>query len=101
MVVDEINVVVGVDGEVNGAPVGAEKDGGWADVEEDDGVAGADVVVDSPTDGVGALVREVDGDAKLAAGAGRGGGSGGGTGGGGVVTRGVGVVDSDMGELGI
>lgn len=95
----EEEVVVGGEGEVGGAPVGPEEDGGRADVEEDDGVAGADVVVDGPADGVGALVGEVDGDAELSAGAG--GGGGGGAGGGGVVAGGVGVVDSDLGELGI
>ncbi|KAM1180857.1 hypothetical protein COP2_020366 [Malus domestica] len=35
---------------------------------EDDGAAGADVMVDSPADGVGALVREVDDNTELAVG---------------------------------
>lgn len=43
-------------GEVDGAPVGAVEYGGGADVEEDDGVAGAEVVVDGPSDSVGRLV---------------------------------------------
>ena len=43
-------------GEVDGAPVGAVEYGGGADVEEDDGVAGAEVVVDGPSDCVGRLV---------------------------------------------
>ena len=38
------------------APVGAVEDAGGADVEEDDVVAGAEVVLDSPFDGVGTLV---------------------------------------------
>ena len=38
------------------APVGAVEDAGGADVEEDDVVAGAEVVLDGPFDGVGTLV---------------------------------------------
>ena len=38
------------------SPVGAVEDGGWGDVEEDDGVSGADVVVHGPADGEGAFV---------------------------------------------
>ncbi|KAM2350251.1 hypothetical protein ACFX1X_013675 [Malus domestica] len=47
-----------------------------SDYNVDDGVLGADVVVDNPTDGMGALVREVDDDTELAAGSGGGGESG-------------------------
>ncbi|KAI8557716.1 hypothetical protein RHMOL_Rhmol04G0031300 [Rhododendron molle] len=65
------------DGEVYGAPIGAVEDGGGADVEEDDGVAGAEVLADGPLDGEGALVAEVDGDADAALGAGCGGVGGG------------------------
>lgn len=68
--------LVGRDGDVGGAPVGAVEDGGGADVEEDDGIAGAEVVLDGPGDGEGALVAEVDGDADAALGTG-GGGAGG------------------------
>lgn len=68
-----LNVVgVGRGGYREGTPVSAEEDGGGADMEKDDSVARADVVVDSPADGIGALVGEVDGDADLAAGAGSG-----------------------------
>lgn len=78
------------------APVGAEEDGGGGHVDEDDGVSGAEVVVDGPADGEGGLVGEVDGDPDLAAGEGGwcwGGGGGGGVGGG--------VVDLDGGEVGV
>lgn len=60
------------DGDVAGAPVSAVEDGGGADVEEDDGVAAAEVVLDGPFDGVGALVAEVDGDGDFALGVGGG-----------------------------
>ena len=84
-------------GEVDRAPVGAEEDGGGADVEEDDGVAGSDVVVDGPAYSVSRLVGEIDGDADLAAGAGGRGGSG--PHAGGMVTWRSRVVDSDGWEL--
>jgi hypothetical protein len=54
------------DGEVGAAPVGAVEDGGGADVEEDDGVPGAEVVVDGPAHGVRRLGGEVDGDGEAA-----------------------------------
>ncbi|GJN32669.1 hypothetical protein PR202_gb21189 [Eleusine coracana subsp. coracana] len=54
------------DGEVGAAPVRAVEDGGGADVEEDDGVPGAEVVVDGPAHGVRRLVGEVDGDGEAA-----------------------------------
>lgn len=90
-----LRVRVGVDGEVDGAPIGAEEDVGRADVKEDHGVAGADVVLYGPAYSVRAFVGEVNGDADLAAGAGGGGGSCGG----GRVARGGRVVDSDLREL--
>lgn len=90
-----LGVRVGVDGEVDGAPIGAEEDVGRADVEEDHGVAGADVVLYGPAYSVRAFIGEVNGDADLAAGAGGGGGSCGG----GRVAWGGGVVDSDLWEL--
>lgn len=102
VVVQRLNIIVRVDGEVDGAPVGAEEYGSGADVEEDDGVSGTEIVVDRPTDGVGTLVGEVDGDADLAAGSGSRGRRGGGEGGGrrgGVVAWGSWVVDSDSGKL--
>lgn len=51
-----------------GAPVGAVEDGGGADVDESDGVARAEVILDGPADGEGALVAEIDGDADFAVG---------------------------------
>lgn len=78
------------------APVGAEEDGSGRHVDEDDGVAGAKVVVDGPADGEGGLVGEVDGNPDLAAG--EGGGRWGGGWSGGV---GGGVVDLDGGEVGV
>lgn len=67
-------LVLGVDdGEVDGAPIGAVEDGGGADMDQNDGVAGADVVVNGPFDGEGGLVAEIDGDADLALGVGSGG----------------------------
>lgn len=39
-----------------GAPVGTVENGGGTNVEEDDGVAGTEVVLDGPVDGVGTLV---------------------------------------------
>ena len=75
------------------APVRAEEDGGGGHVEDDDGVSGADVVIDGPANGEGAFFGEVDGDSDFTAGAGGWGGGGGGGGGGGV------VVDLDGGEV--
>ena len=88
--------------EREGAPVGAEEDGGGGDVEDDDGVSGADVVIDGPADGEGAFLREVDCDSDFTAGAG-GGGCGGGSGGVVVVgvARGGRVMDLDGGEVGV
>ena len=48
------------------SPVGAVEHGGGAHVEEDDGVAGPEVVLHGPADGLGGLVGEVDGDADAA-----------------------------------
>lgn len=60
-----------------GAPVGAVEAGGGTDVEQDHGVSRAEVILDGPADGVGALVAEIDGDSDLALGAeGRGGDEG-------------------------
>jgi len=59
-------------GEVDAAPIGAVEDGGGADVEEDDGVAGANVVVNGPLDSEGALVGEINCDGDLPGGAGGG-----------------------------
>lgn len=56
-----------------GAPVGAVENAGGPDMEEDHGVAGADVVVHRPLHGEGALVAEVDGDGDAAEGGGGGG----------------------------
>lgn len=53
-------------------------------MEEDDGVTGAEVVVDGPLDGEGGLVGEVDGDADAALGGGCGSVGGVGSGGGAV-----------------
>ncbi|KAB8100084.1 hypothetical protein EE612_030458, partial [Oryza sativa] len=58
--------VVVVDGDGDGAPVGAVEHGGGADVEEHDGVARAEVVLHGPLDGEGGLVGEVDGDGDAA-----------------------------------
>ena len=48
--------------EVNGAPVGAVEDAGGADVEEDHGVPGAEVVFDRPSHGIRTLIAQIDGD---------------------------------------
>ena len=70
--------VLGVgDGDVNGSPVGAVKDAGGTDVEENDGVSGTEVLLDRPLDGVGTLVAEVDGDGDPTLSSGGGGGGGG------------------------
>jgi hypothetical protein len=61
-----------VDGDGDGAPVGAVEDGGGADVKQHDGVPGAEVVLDRPLDGEGRLIGEVDGDADAAVRRGRG-----------------------------
>lgn len=90
-----VRIGIGVEGNVGRTPIGTEEDGGRADVEENDGIAGADVVLDGPADGEGTFVGEVNGDADFAAGAGGGGGGGGG----GVVARGGGMVDFDVREL--
>lgn len=82
VVVQRVSIFVGVDGEIDGTPVGAEQYGGGADVEEDHGVPGTDVVVDGPTYGVRTLVGEVDGDADLASCSGGWGWGGGGESGG-------------------
>ncbi|KAK8447389.1 hypothetical protein SEVIR_8G063050v4 [Setaria viridis] len=66
-----------VDGDRDGAPVGAVEHGGGADVEQHDGIPGAEVVLDGPLDGEGGLVREVHRDADAAVrGRRRGGGRG-------------------------
>jgi hypothetical protein len=89
--------VRGGDREVNRAPVSAEEDRGGADVEEDHGVSGSDVVIHGPAHGVGRLVGEIDGHANLAAGPG--GGRRGGRRRGGVVSWGGRVVNFDGWEL--
>ena len=53
-------------GRNEGAPVGAVEDACGAHVQDDDGVAGAEVVLDRPLDGEGALVAEIDGDGDAA-----------------------------------
>lgn len=52
-----------------GAPVGAVEDAGGSHVEEDHVIPGTKVVLDGPSDGVGALVAQVDRDRDLAVGA--------------------------------
>ncbi|CAN6932409.1 unnamed protein product, partial [Brassica oleracea var. botrytis] len=52
--------------------VGAEENGGGGNMEEEDGVSWADVVIHCPADGVGAFFREVDCDSGFAAGSGGG-----------------------------
>lgn len=63
-------------------------------MEEDDSITGSDVVLYGPAYSVRALVGEVNGDADFTTGAG-----GGSWCCGGLVARGGGVVDSDLGEL--
>ncbi|BAT02053.1 Os07g0551501, partial [Oryza sativa Japonica Group] len=58
--------VGGGEGEVDGAPVGAVEHGGGADVQQYNGVPGAEVVGDGPADGVRGLVGEVNGDGDAA-----------------------------------
>jgi hypothetical protein len=70
----DVGVGVVVDGDRDGAPVGAVEHGGGADVQQHDGVPGAEVVLDGPLDGKGGLVGEVDGDADAAVRGGRRGG---------------------------
>ncbi|KAM2354629.1 hypothetical protein ACFX1X_009341 [Malus domestica] len=48
------------DGDVGGDPVGAVEPVGGADVEEDDGIARVEIVLDGPFDGECALVAEID-----------------------------------------
>lgn len=82
-------------------PVGPEQDGGRGDMDDDNSITRAKVIVNGPADGKGTLVRKVDGDADLAAGAGGGSRSSSGGRCGGVmgVARGGWVVDLDGGEL--
>ena len=87
---------MGSRGEGEGAPVSAEEDGSRADMEEDDGVARAEVVMDSPADGVGALIGEVYSDVDLAASS-----SSRGTSGMVVVTWRRGVMDLHSSKLGV
>lgn len=61
-------VVIAGGGEMGGAPVGAVEDGGGSDVDESDGVGGAEVVLDGPLDGEGALVAKIDRDGDFAGG---------------------------------
>ena len=68
-----LGLLVFGDGDVGGAPVGAVEDASGPDVEEDDGIARAEVVLDGPFDGEGALVAEIDGDPDSALGSGGGG----------------------------
>ena len=49
-------LILGLGRNGGAAPVGAVEDASGADVEEDDVVAGAEVVLDGPFDGVGTLV---------------------------------------------
>lgn len=84
------------DGEVNGTPIGTVENRSRTDVDENDGVPRAEVVVNGPLDGEGGLVGEVDGDANLALGAG-GGSVSGGRGGGGREAGGGGA-DFDFSE---
>nr|GLL38390.1 hypothetical protein CR513_39626 [Ipomoea trifida] len=58
-------LVVSVDdGEVNRSPVGAVEHRGGADVDENHGVARAEVLVHRPLDSEGGLIAEVHGDAN-------------------------------------
>lgn len=68
-----LRLLVFRDGDIGGAPVSTVEDAGGADVEEDDGIAGAEVILDGPFDGEGALVAEIDGDPDSALGPGGGG----------------------------
>lgn len=52
-----------------GAPVGSIEDACGSHVEEDHVVSGTEVVLDGPSDGVGALVAQVDSDRDLTVGA--------------------------------
>ena len=67
----DVGVGVVVDGDRDGAPVGAVEDRGGAHVEQHDGVPGAEVVLHGPLDGEGGLVGEVDGDGDAAVRGGR------------------------------
>nr|GMC89893.1 hypothetical protein CR513_39626 [Ipomoea batatas] len=63
---------LGVDGEIDGAPIRAVEDGGRPDVEEDYGVAWTEIILDSPLHGVSALIAEIDCDGDLPVGPGGG-----------------------------
>nr|GLL24039.1 hypothetical protein CR513_39626 [Ipomoea trifida] len=61
---------LGVDGEIDGAPISAVEDGGRPDVEEDYGVAWTEIILDRPLHGVSALIAEIDCDGDLPVGPG-------------------------------
>nr|GMC78750.1 hypothetical protein CR513_39626 [Ipomoea batatas] len=63
---------LGVDGDIDGAPIRAVEDGGRPDVEEDYGVAWTEIILDSPLHGVSALIAEIDCDGDLPVGPGGG-----------------------------
>jgi hypothetical protein len=47
---------------IDGTPIGTVEDTSWTDVEEDHGVAWSEIVLNRPSDGVGAFVAEINGD---------------------------------------
>jgi hypothetical protein len=69
------------------SPIGAEENGGWRNVENDDGVSGTDVMIDSPANSESAFFGKVNGDSDLTASTGGWGRSSGGRSGGRVVVR--------------
>ncbi|KAF2292126.1 hypothetical protein GH714_013333 [Hevea brasiliensis] len=56
--------------ELDRAPVSAIQDGGRTDMEEDDGVTGAEVVINSPLNSISAFIAEINGDGDSALGSG-------------------------------
>lgn len=51
-----ITIAVVIDLKLDSTPVGSVEDAGRANVEEDNSVSGAEIVLYGPSDGVGALV---------------------------------------------
>ncbi|KAF2292123.1 hypothetical protein GH714_013305 [Hevea brasiliensis] len=52
--------------ELDRAPVSAIQDGGRTDMEKDDGVTGAEVVINSPLNSISAFIAEINGDGDSA-----------------------------------
>jgi hypothetical protein len=47
------------------SPIGTEEDGGWRNVEKNNGVSGTDVVIYSPTNGERAFFGEINCDSDF------------------------------------